>query len=90
LKLGLAAIVYNRSYSGSRDQEGHYLCQPGQKVGMTPSQLKQLGMVVHMCNPNYVGRIVKKITAHAALGKKYKTLSKKELKQKGLGAWLKC
>jgi hypothetical protein len=44
--------------------------------------------MAYSCNPSYSGDIVSGLKSKASPGQKMQTLSEKELKQKGLGAWL--
>jgi hypothetical protein len=46
-------------------------------------------MVVHNYNSSYYTGGTDYLDFEASLGKKYKTLSEKQVKQKGMGAWLK-
>jgi hypothetical protein len=51
--------------------------QPRQKPNEILISTKNLSMVVHICNPKYVGGINRRMASHTGLGKKHKTLSEK-------------
>jgi hypothetical protein len=81
-------MCYNNRQVG--EEIGRIWAETSQsKKLVRPHLNKKLGVVVHACHPSYVGGVSRRIAVQASPGKKHETLSEKQLKQKGLGMWLK-
>jgi hypothetical protein len=63
---------------GGRYQEDSGLRPARQKVSETSFQQKKAAIVVHVCNPSYIGGICRKIEVQTDLGKNTVILSEKQ------------